>query len=345
MRVTDIRVEDSGDVLGRYKSNANADEKAKERAQPGLKRLRKFFELGGELIPIKNSEIYELKRRSNASDFASLKLIGFKNKSAVPYHYTLDASYFCYPNEDMVLGSTEAFAYLHQSMLKQKVVGIGELLVRKTATSYLVAIYAIQERVASEDADEVGRLISPPGWVVRLLPYEDEMRTLDASNDASFTDEDLVQAALPGVIDKMSDLISHMHLAYKEVGVDFKNQHIEKFWDYVEAIALEEGREADDYRINPLDDKETLADLTRRAKAVSHLLPEDPPKETKKRGNEKISADVDTNWENHLDNLHKFTKKDLVLGLKKYNCPVSGNKNALAERLREAIHSSLNGGG
>ncbi|CAB9529796.1 X-ray repair complementing defective repair in Chinese hamster cells 6 [Seminavis robusta] len=121
----------SGEILAKFKSKATDEEKEQERQQPGLARIRKFHALKTkEIVPIKVEEVPE----------------------KVPLHMNLK-SYFVYPNEDAIEGSTAAFAHLHQAMLKKKVVGIGELLVRHSATSRLVAIQAMEEVMDRDNGD------------------------------------------------------------------------------------------------------------------------------------------------------------------------------------------------
>lgn len=311
--------------------------------------MRYFYKLAGESIPIKPLEQAKLKRHSNvAEDIASLVLLGFKRPETIPFHYNLEKSYFVYPNDEVVEGSKTAFAHLHQSMLKKNVVGIGELLTRRSATSHLVVIRAVKEELegnqndgTSNDDDFVQYQSSPPGWIVCVLPFENEVREFDTSNDASFAEDSKVQEALPEVIDKVESLVESMQMQSVEIGEDFKNPYIEKFWDYVEGIALGESRPVgEDYRINPIDDEELLGDLRRKAEAIKLSLPEE---QEKKRKSDKLSADENTNWEMEMHRLDQYTAADLKIGLKKFGCKVSGTKPVLIERLREAISQSMDG--
>ena len=81
-----------------------------------------------------------IRRKSNANKgTASLILVGFKPIASMP-RLTFQNSYFAYPNEEKVTGSGDAFAALLASMLRKEVIAIGELLLRATASSRLVAI-------------------------------------------------------------------------------------------------------------------------------------------------------------------------------------------------------------
>ena len=109
-------------------------------------------------------DVRVIRRKSNANKgTASLILVGFKPIASMP-RLTFQNSYFAYPNEEKVTGSGDAFAALLASMLRKEVIAIGELLLRATASSRLVAIVP-QAEYHSED----GRQTKPPGLLIFQL--------------------------------------------------------------------------------------------------------------------------------------------------------------------------------
>jgi len=371
-------LESSGERLAIKKSSDNSKEaKDAYAAQPGLDRIRTFHSLGkkGNFIPISRAEIAELKRRSNASGvFPSLVLLGFKKAVSVPFHHNLK-TYFVYPNESIVDGSTAAFAHLHQSMLKKNVVGIGELLVRKTGTSRLVAIHAMEEEfeeIDDEDSDnsEGGKTYAqsyPPGWIVNYLPFENEFRAMpaDESFEEDFEVSPEVLAATGTLMKEMfgqeCDLARYVNFtcmvcvrlsgfkfrltlspAIVITCSDFKNPYLEKFWDYVESVVMEEEMPVEkDYTISPIDD-EALRKMTDLVKTLTKILPKD--EEKKRKADEKPSASDETDWlaEYQAGNLPRYKIDDLKLGLKNFDEKLSGKKEVLVERLCEAIRRAHN---
>ncbi|CAB9516155.1 helicase 2 subunit KU70 [Seminavis robusta] len=332
----------SGEILAKFKSKATDEEKEQERQQPGLARIRKFHALKTkEIVPIKVEEVVELKKQSNATEFRSLTLLGFKKPEKVPLHMNLK-SYFVYPNEDAIEGSTAAFAHLHQAMLKKKVVGIGELLVRHSATSRLVAIQAMEEVMDrdngdgdsdDESEDEIAQLY-PPGWIVTYLPFENEVRTIppDKSTNEEFdVPDDVVQAA--------TAVLATMRLDDFDISSGFKSGHLEKFWDYIESVAEETALSPSrDYCIQTLSE-DALDVIRGPVSELKDALPEDPVEPPKKRKAAKLEASDDTDWAKELreGNLDRYTVSDLKLGCETYGIPKSGKKAALIERLSDAI--------
>lgn len=220
-RINYLLVKETGERLT-VKKSSDTSKEAKEVAaqQPGLERIRTFHKLGkSNYIKISQKELALLKRKSNAnSEFKSLVLLGFKKHSSIPFHHNLK-SYFVYPNDKFVEGSKEAFAHLHQSMLSKNVVGIGELLTRKSATSRLVSIHAFAEELeevedeasndehGGADGDDAPFLEQkfPPGWIVSILPFEDDLRAMpvDESMEDDFEVSQEVLEATENLVKEM----------------------------------------------------------------------------------------------------------------------------------------------
>lgn len=226
-------VAETKDLLGRFRSEATDEQKEQEKDQPGLARVRRYHELkSGELIPMTQEELAELKRRSNIiSEFKSLTLLGFKKKETMGLLHNLK-SYFVYPSDTVIEGSIAAFAHLHRSMLKKNVVGIGELLVRHTATSRLVSIQPIEEEVDcgygddNDSQDEDGKTQKfPPGWIVTQLPFSNECRAMPA-DESTKEGFEVPEELLPAI----EELMSKMRLQEFDLVHEFKNDYLEKFW-------------------------------------------------------------------------------------------------------------------
>ena len=123
--------------------------------QPSHNRIRKFFEFGGETVPFSEEDKLAIKKQCNANpNFPSLILLGFKPAASIPFYHLLKNPYLVYPNDEACRGSADAFAHLHASMLRKKVVGVGELLYRVGAISFLVALFPVEEELEDAGSDE-----------------------------------------------------------------------------------------------------------------------------------------------------------------------------------------------
>jgi ATP-dependent DNA helicase 2 subunit 1 len=193
-------------------------------------RILQYATFGTERVYLSNDDVAAIKRSSQPeTGKACLILLGFKPISSIPIHLILDKAYFIYPTEEGAEGSTEAFAYLHASMRSKNVAGIGELLTHTTSTSRMVAIFPQDERKeVSENGFE--EQILPPGMIIVKLPFEDDLRALEEDENVPAGDE---------LIEKAMDLIQHQMLDDVEIGVNFENKSLHKFWSYIESVALD----------------------------------------------------------------------------------------------------------
>jgi ATP-dependent DNA helicase 2 subunit 1 len=293
-------------------------------------RIRTYVEFGGTPVAITPHEISEIKKQSNISREASLVLLGFKEKNAVPLHYTVDKSYFLYPNDEKVTGSTVAFANLHASMIRKGVVAIGELLTKVTATSRLVAIYP-----QVEETDEGGLQVKPPGMVAVVLPFEDDVRALDED-----TGEATKESVNAGV-----NMIEHM-LFDKEFELDYlKNDSLAHFWNYIESIALETTLPAPEESLN-VSDEEVREAAGKEIDAFYASLPDDieKPKAVKKR--KLVQDDSGCEWLDlyQTDSLSDCNIDDLKKYLRSVGEKLVGKKADLIDRVAQSIGGRIANG-
>ena len=299
--------------------------------------LRTYCNFGGEHVYISIDDKVALKKAANANpEFASLILLGFRDKDSIPVvHHCLEQAYFAYPSDERTVGSTAMFAHLHASMLRKGVLAIGELLARATATSRLVALWPLPEE--TEQLDQGNHILSivkrPPGMMITTLPFEDEVRSVgtDAAVQAFGEGTDLASEA---VVQAAMDLVEKQTIENVEIGENFENARLDKFWDYVEHVALAQQLSGHrDY--DTILDKDEISKLVgAEAAAFEASLPADIEKSPKKR---KIVPDAngDLDWamiyrEGRLDDCRNadLQKKLSSLGKKK-----TGKKSELIDRL------------
>ena len=298
-------------------------------------RLQTVVEFGSKIVPISKEEVAAIKNQSNANRTdASLILLGFKHQDAVPRHYAVEKSYYLYPNEQRISGSTVAFANLHAAMVRKGVAAIGELLTKATATSRLVAIYPQLEEVLSEE--DGGIQVTPPGLVAVVLPFEDDVRALD--EDSGAASEDSIQAA--------TDLIKHMNYPDVELGLDFKNDALAHFWTYIESVALETTLEPPKVSATQIDEEAVQEFAGKQIAEFFKTLPEDiieekPSKKRKIEPNESGEYDWDNLYQ--TDSLSKCTGDMLRQFLKSEGAKVSGKKDELVERASQILSGRTTG--
>jgi len=312
--------------------------------QPNHKLMRKFFEFGGEQIPFSEKDMVAIKKQCNANpDFPSLLLLGFKPASAIPFHHILKHSYFVYPNDEACRGGADAFAHLHASMLRKNVVAIGEFLYRTTAISYLVALFPLKEEFTIEEDDdgkEYRRQIRPPGLRVVRIPFEDEVRAI-APDDATETFQSTgVDVAPEALVEAAVKLVEKQSIK-AELGEDFENPAVEKYWDYVESVALEDGMKAGRKFDTEMDEEVVLKHAGAEIEMVAALLPEDIKEEKKRKAKAMEPDDSGIDWESVYaeGTLSKCRVPDLKKMLGANGEKKSGNKAELVERVAAILEA------
>lgn len=319
-------------ITGETLKTSNKRENDANDDAPKRSALRTIAHFGERTVPITKDEVAEIKRQSNAnSDKANLILLGFKPKDSLPLHYTVEQSFYLYPNDDKVKGSTAAFANLHAAMKRKGVYAIAELLTRTTATSRLLAIFPQDEMLHPE-----GELEVPQCMAAYSLPFEDDVRA--AYPDSGTATEESVQAVI--------DLISAMNFG-EDFALDyFKNDSLLHFYTYMESIALETTLPSPEQSLNQITDEDIRATAGKQIDAFTESLPEDivVVKEPKKRKREPDDSGIDWVGVYRANELGDCTMPQLKSYLKSVGEKVGGKKADLVERVSLSIGTRIASG-
>lgn len=306
------------------------------------KRIQHFYELAGKHIYINPEDMKRVRRKSNINpDYGTyLILLGFKAKSSLINHIWqefLEKPIFAYPNNDLVIGSRSAFSYLHASMVRKKVIGIGELLLRITSSSRLVAIIPQEEVVEEQNYDGIAlpRQITPPGFILIPLPYKDDIRPVSKYN-ARTVDEDMIDIAM--------DLVRNQNIEDGvEIGHSFENPMLRNFLNYIESVALgtplQLDQDDDDTKMN-VDG--ILLSAGTQIEAFLNYLPKDIDikVERKRKTPQYLRPDeTEINWIEayQTDDIPNFNVNDLKSYLRSVGLKMTGRKADLVDRVRDHV--------
>ncbi|XP_069087363.1 X-ray repair cross-complementing protein 6 [Pleurodeles waltl] len=174
---------------------------------------------GNRQIVLEKEETEELKR----FDDPSLVLIGFKPLSLLkPYHF-LKPAQFVYPEESMVTGSTTLFAALLTKCLEKKVMALCRYTPRRNTPPRFVVLTPQEEEL-----DDQNMQITPPGFHLIFLPFDDDLRKLDIPEKVSANKEQ---------VDKMKEIVQKLRFVYRSEG--FENPALQQHFRNLEALALD----------------------------------------------------------------------------------------------------------
>jgi ATP-dependent DNA helicase 2 subunit 1 len=270
--VTQTIIKETGEVI---KTTGHGETSAESTS--GINRILHLATFGNDRVLMTPVDVAKIKHVANpGTDTSSLIILGFKPQDAIQIDLTVDKAYFIYPTDEGADGSICAFANLHAAMIRKEVIAIGELLTRISASSRLVAIFPQAEQKEIYD-DGYEEQITPPGMIVVTLPFEDDVRMMEHS---------LACAATDALVEEAVDLIRHQKLEGIELGINFENAAIEKFWRYIEAVALETTIPAKEQHETELNDDEVLKVAGAQIEAFRDSLPSDVEIEKPKRKKE-----------------------------------------------------------
>jgi Ku70/Ku80 beta-barrel domain len=277
-----------------------------------------------------------------------------------------------------------AFAHLHASMLRKKVWALCELLTSvKTSQSRLAAMWPLERQASpngNDDYDEYydeGR--HPPGMLVIPLPFADELK--DAPLDRTDAPMVVPDASASGLV-KMEvddnpksanddsdaafqaavDLVKKLTFQEgTELGVNFENVRLKRYWDHIECTALElpamkETDEANETKINP---EAILKRTGLEIQAFAESLPEDVKVEKAGKASKKaakVAIDDVGDLKDYFRRLYKEnalnerTMPDIKKFLKQENegrdkanrISLAGKKQDLINRISEIFEAEQN---
>ena len=329
--MTQTIIKETGEVI-----KATGHGEAAAESMSGIDRILHFATFGNDRVLITPVDVAKIKHVANpGTDSSSLIILGFKPQDAIPIDYTIDKSYFIYPTDEGTDGSIGAFANLHAAMIRKKVIAIGELLTRNTASSRMVAIFPQAEQNEIYD-DGYEEQITPPGMLVVNLPFEDDVRMME---------HDIVNAATDALVEEAVDLIRHQKLEGIELGINFENAAIEKFWGYIEAVALETTIPRKEHYETELNYEEVLNVAGAQIEAFRDSLPPDVEIE-KPKGKRKATGESDFDWLQlyYSDSISGCKVDDLRCYLKSIGAPTAGRKADLVIRVTQSISDRVQKG-
>ena len=133
-----------------------------------------FYELGGQKAVFTWAELHS----DAVKDFGppGFTLLGFKPMDRLKPYHNISHSLFLYPDELAVKGSTRFMHLLIARCLHKQVFIVAKFIQRRRATPRLVALLPHAEDQMNED---VAAFAHPAGFSVIILPFADEIRSID----------------------------------------------------------------------------------------------------------------------------------------------------------------------
>ena len=359
---------DTGKEVAKFWTKPTPEQREYQQSQTSIQRFRQFFNFANELVPITPSDMKNINSNANGGYSPALTILGFKPIDSIPWYHSISKSFTIFPNDTDVKGSENAFMHLHASMLRKKVLAVGEALFRETSQSRLVAVYPFEE------TDHL-----PPGMYVKSLPFEDDMRRLvpdaasieldyqkkppdfmgthpDAYASMDFVNDDLFSEnddnnfvtgniASEELITAAMNLMNRQTISSAEIGEDFENAALTEFYSYLKSVAFDTAKEENNY--DTIVNKDGILKVAgKEIEAFRSGLPieiERPKSASRKRSKKIVPDDSGINWvELYGTNEIGSCKVDqLKKYLRSVGLPTSGRKDDLIDRVMKSLEENF----
>jgi ATP-dependent DNA helicase 2 subunit 1 len=129
--------------------------------------VKKAYKFGGDFVLFTPDELKEIRNFGEPV----LRILGFKPISTLRFWDNIRPSYFIYPSDAAVTGSTRTFASLHKKLLDDELMGVTWLIPRRNQSPVFAAM--VPQR---EEFDDKGAQSTPPGMHLIVLPFLDDIR-------------------------------------------------------------------------------------------------------------------------------------------------------------------------
>lgn len=156
-----------------------------------------------------------------------MTLVGFKPSHALKAYHNYRTSYFVYPDESHVKGSSQSFDALIKQMIAKDKVAIVKFIARKGTQLRFCALIPQEE---SYDDDHVQ---TPPGFHLVFLPYADDFRNLGSVRP---NEQEKVSR---GLLSSAKILCNALEIQDFDLR-NFEDPSLQKFFAHLQAHALGE---------------------------------------------------------------------------------------------------------
>ena len=190
-------------------------------------KIGKYIEKGCEKIPFLDMELKQIKNLLPEE----FRILGFKPKSSLKNYQNLGPSIFITPDDEIISNSSKVFDALIFEMLKKEKIGIARLKKNNSSIKFL-ALLPQNEKIDNNN-------LIPAGFNAIILPFADDIRDLKdlfikkANLDPNKKDLEIA-----------IELIDNLTINNFEVR-NFENPDIQKFYGFLQALALNEERQDD----------------------------------------------------------------------------------------------------
>lgn len=188
----------------------------------------------GTHFPVRDKKVIisenDMKKIKHFED-PGMRLLGFKSRTSLKVYQNIRPSYFIYPDEKVMRGSSQTFHAMIKSLVKKEKIAIVRFVAREGAMVRFCAL--IPQEESSPQMNRIGQY-TPPGFHLIFLPFSEDTRDIEEFLSRK---ENLPQP------DKEDARIAKLFVMNMGINFDsrnFENPNVQKFYSGLQSIALKE---------------------------------------------------------------------------------------------------------
>ena len=159
-----------------------------------------------------------------------MKLVGFKSRSTLKVYQNLRPSYFIYPDEIVMKGSSQTFHAMIKSLVKKDKYALVRFVPREWATMRFWALLPQEESIPNNPNEQY----LPPGFHCIFLPFAEDSRSVE---------ESLSMVERVPKPEKEETRTAKLFIKNMTIDFDsrkFENPSIQRFYSGLQSFALNE---------------------------------------------------------------------------------------------------------
>lgn len=207
-------------------------------------RIATFFEIAGSKVSVSTEELAIIKRSRNVEG-VGMQMLYFMPLTELRLDLQVESSYFIYPDEALVKGSSALFQMLLTDLIEKKLCAVVRFNRNFNAPAVMAALIPQLEKIDTDD----GTQIEPPGFHMLIMPFVEDVRSDPTAMGLYATDSTLKQLIRPEqldaavqVVDRLSSLAlpmsSSTSSSYSSSYRDIQSPAVQQYYSVIQAVAL-----------------------------------------------------------------------------------------------------------
>jgi len=195
-------------------------------------RIATFFEIAGSKVSVSTEELSIIKRTRNMEG-VGLQILYFMPLVELRLDLQVESSYFIYPDDALVKGSSVLFQMLLTDLTEKKLCAVVRFNRNFNAPAVIAALIPQLEKI------DDGTQIEPPGFHMLIMPFVEDVRSDPTVVGLYASDNSLKQLIRPEQLDAAVQVVDRLSLAFPLPSYrDIQSPAVQQYYSVIQAVAL-----------------------------------------------------------------------------------------------------------